>query len=48
MGQCMVLKEKYGVDLPISTAVYKILYENADPKEQLRALFSRSLKWELE
>ena len=44
----MVLKEKYGVDLPISTAVYKILYENADPKEQLRALFSRSLKWELE
>ena len=44
----MVLKEKYGVDLPISTAVYNILYNSADPKSELSALFNRSLKWELE
>ncbi len=44
----MVLKEKYGVDLPISTAVYDILYNGADPKEMLSGLFRRSLKWELE
>ncbi len=44
----MVLKDRYGVDLPISTAVYNILYNGADPKVELKALFSRSLKWELE
>ena len=44
----MVLKEKYGVELPICTAVNNILYGGADPKEELRALFSRSLKWELD
>ena len=44
----MVLKEKYSVDLPISTAVYDILYNGADPKEVMSSLFRRSLKWELE
>lgn len=44
----MVLKERYGVDLPICTAVYNILYEGANPESELTALFSRSLKWELE
>ncbi len=33
-----------GVDLPISTAVYRILYEKVPPRQALDALFSRSLK----
>ncbi len=44
----MVLRDRYDVDLPICTAVYNILYSGADPKEELKTLFSRSLKWELE
>lgn len=44
----MLLKEKYAVDLPISTAVYNILYCNADAKKELDSLFSRSLKHETE
>lgn len=42
----MFLSEKYGVELPICEAVYKILYENADYNETLQSLFSRSLKQE--
>lgn len=40
------LCEKYNVEMPITEAVYKILYENADPKESLSKLFSRSIKQE--
>ncbi|MBE6576797.1 MAG: NAD(P)H-dependent glycerol-3-phosphate dehydrogenase [Ruminococcaceae bacterium] len=40
------LAEKHGVDMPITTAVYNILYENADVKEQMRDLFNRKLKQE--
>lgn len=40
----MVLKDKYDVDLPISEAVYKILYEEADLDKTLSSLFNRSLK----
>ena len=40
------LSDTYQVDLPISRAVYEILYEQKDPKETLNALFSRSLKQE--
>lgn len=40
----MNLKGKYNVDLPISTAVYNILYEKKDPKNELSALFERSIK----
>ena len=35
-----------GVELPISNAVYKILYENKNPKDQLTELFLRSTKSE--
>ena len=42
----MDIAEKVKVDLPIATAVYRILYENADPSETLQALFDRSLKQE--
>ena len=40
------LGERYGVDLPICNTVYSVLYEDADIKERLNILFSRSLKKE--
>lgn len=42
----MKLSEKYGVDMPICQAVYRVLYENAEIKEAMNALFYRSLKAE--
>lgn len=36
-----LLGERYGVDLPISSAVYRILYEKAEPLAELLSLFSR-------
>jgi glycerol-3-phosphate dehydrogenase (NAD(P)+) len=36
--------QKLGVELPICEGVYKILYENADPKEELKQLFARNLR----
>ena len=38
------LGKAYGVELPICEAVYQILYEDAEPKEVLKKLFSRSLR----
>lgn len=38
------LGKNYGVDLPICTAVYDILYKEKDAKEVLNGLFSRTLK----
>ncbi len=38
------LGKAYGVELPICEAVYQILYENAQPTEILKQLFSRSLR----
>ena len=35
-----------GVDLPITSAVYRILFENGDAREELSALFTRSIKEE--
>lgn len=43
----MALKDKYGVELPICSSVYEILYQNADGSETLKTLFSRSLKNEI-
>lgn len=43
----MTLKERYNVDMPISTSVYDILYNNCDPKYEIKNLFYRSLKNEL-
>ncbi len=42
----MEIAKKVDVDLPICTAVYNVLYENAEPKEELGMLFMRSLKKE--
>ncbi len=36
-----LLGEKYGVDLPISNAVYKIIFENGEPLDELLKLFER-------
>ena len=40
------LAKEYSVELPICTAVYKVLWEGADAAEEIKALFSRSLKQE--
>ena len=40
------LGDQLGVDLPITSAVYRILFENANPKEELANLFTRSIKEE--
>ena len=40
----MNLAKNYGVELPISRAVYEMLYQNKDPKETLNGLFARSIK----
>lgn len=42
----VLLGQIYHVDLPICQAVYHILYENADPKTELNALFGRTIKTE--
>ncbi len=42
----MLLSERYGVELPICSAVNDVLYNGAEPKAAVAALFSRSLKQE--
>ena len=42
----MDLSEKYDVELPITNAVYEIIYDKRDPKEVLDNLFKRSIKME--
>ncbi len=42
------LGEELGVDLPISKALYNIVYLGNDPKEELTTLFLRSIKAEFE
>lgn len=41
-----LLGEKYGVDLPITSAVYSILYEHKDPMGEFLKVFSRSTRKE--
>ena len=40
------LSERYGVEVPISRAVYRVLYEQADLQREFEALFTRSIKVE--
>lgn len=40
----MLLQDRYSVELPICRAVYRILYEKVNAKDELEALFERSLK----
>ena len=41
------LGKKHNVELPICEAVYRVLYENADPRATIEGLFTRALKNEL-
>ncbi len=41
------LGKKFNVDLPITKAVYDVLYNNAEPEATLQKLFHRQLKEEL-
>ena len=38
------LSVEYGVDMPICNCVYEVLYEGADPDQELDKLFHRSIK----
>lgn len=42
------LGEKYGVELPICSAVYSIIYEGSSIKEKMGELFRRSIKYEFD
>ena len=44
----MVLREKYGVELPICQAVHAILYENAEAHGELAKLLRRGLRAEFD
>ncbi len=43
-----LLAERLGVEVPLVTAIYKILYEGLAPKEAIKKLMTRELKDELE
>ena len=40
------LSEKFDIEMPICSAVYNVLYENADPVKEVDVLMSRDLKSE--
>lgn len=40
------LAKREGVDMPISSAVYRLLFENASPRDEVYALMGRKLKAE--
>ena len=41
------LCDRYSVDMPICTEVYRVLYEGKDVRETIETLFSRSIKKEI-
>lgn len=41
-----VMKHDYGIETPIVDAVYRVLYENANPRETVEKLMERELKSE--
>ncbi len=44
--QALALSKRYQVDMPITEAIYKIIYEDANPLEQAQILLNRTLKAE--
>ena len=42
------LADRHNVDMPICRAIYAVLYDGAQPKEQMNLLFTRSLKREFD
>lgn len=43
----MALKQKYGVDMPITEAVYDIIFRHVAPKDAIAKLMARDIKSEL-
>ena len=41
-----LIADKEGIDMPISQALYKVIYEHADIKSTIRSMFDRDLKQE--
>jgi len=41
-----VVQHDYGIETPIVSAVYRVLYENADPRDVVASLMTRNLKSE--
>ena len=39
---------KYKVEMPITCEIYRVLYENKDPKQAIRDLMTRPSKTEVE
>lgn len=42
----VMLSKRYGVDLPICSGIYSILFDGQDPEEVLEKMFLRSIKFE--
>ncbi len=42
------LADRAGVEMPITTGAYEVLYEGADPRRVLEQLMSRARRGELE
>ena len=42
------LSDRHGIEMPITTEMYRVLYENTSPREALQRLMTRSLKSETE
>jgi len=42
------LSRKIGVEMPIAEQIYRILYEDLEPKEALRVLMNRDLRQEID
>ena len=43
-----LIADEQGIDMPISQALYKVVYEKADIKETLKSMFERGLKKEFD
>lgn len=43
-----IIADQEGIDMPICQALYKVIYENADIKPTIKAMFNRDLKQEFE
>ncbi|RME30937.1 MAG: NAD(P)H-dependent glycerol-3-phosphate dehydrogenase, partial [Candidatus Zixiibacteriota bacterium] len=43
----MALAERYGVEMPITTEVYRVLFEGKAPADAVQALMGRSLRPEM-
>ena len=43
-----LIADKEGIDMPICQALYKVIYEKADIKSTIKAMFNRDLKQEFE